>query len=462
MKTELYNYDVYPKVFPVGKAVEITIRPLGRHAAFAADEEISVGVLPLLHRRMVLARDDEHCQTRIMLRPQSDGCLRFTHMFEMEQEFFLLLSRGEKQLARLSVYALEADLAALKPLYGDLHVHSIYSDGQQAPEIVAADYRRRGYDFMTISDHHNYAGALSAMQAYRDVEIDLNIVPGEEVHLPGNDVHIVNFGGQHSVNFMLESRIAFARSTGVDPENDAPETWCSCGMPMPEPISDEEYVRRVNALADTLSIPEDIDRFAYASCVYICRQIQSAGGLAIFAHPYWINYAYHVPERMTQYLCETKPFDAFEVLGGERYLEQNEFQMLHVMQARAQGHVFPIVGSSDSHGVYNNDNAADAATIVFARENTREAIIDAVRAGQSVAVDLISAETRLVGELRLVRFARFLLEHYFPLQRELCHEEGRLMKAYVCGTEPDAAGQLAALKGRTDALRARYFISDIS
>ena len=35
MNQLLYNYDIYPKVFPVGKPVEITIRGLGEHALFS-------------------------------------------------------------------------------------------------------------------------------------------------------------------------------------------------------------------------------------------------------------------------------------------------------------------------------------------------------------------------------------------------------------------------------------------
>ena len=34
MVMELHDYDIFPKVFPVGKAVEITIKPLGRHVVF--------------------------------------------------------------------------------------------------------------------------------------------------------------------------------------------------------------------------------------------------------------------------------------------------------------------------------------------------------------------------------------------------------------------------------------------
>ena len=34
MKTELYNFDIYPKVVKAGEPVEITIRPLGLQSAF--------------------------------------------------------------------------------------------------------------------------------------------------------------------------------------------------------------------------------------------------------------------------------------------------------------------------------------------------------------------------------------------------------------------------------------------
>ena len=30
MKQELYNYDIFPMVFPVGEATEITVKPLGQ------------------------------------------------------------------------------------------------------------------------------------------------------------------------------------------------------------------------------------------------------------------------------------------------------------------------------------------------------------------------------------------------------------------------------------------------
>ena len=35
MNIELHDYDLYPKVFPVGREVELTLRPLGKQSAFS-------------------------------------------------------------------------------------------------------------------------------------------------------------------------------------------------------------------------------------------------------------------------------------------------------------------------------------------------------------------------------------------------------------------------------------------
>ena len=62
----------------------------------------------------------------------------------------------------------------------------------------------------------------------------------------------------------------------------------------------------------------------------------------------------------------------------------------------------------------------------------------------------------MVGEFRLVRYASFLYENFFPLHDELCYEEGLLMKKYVTGEE-DAEAQLKAIQGRMKRQREKYF-----
>ena len=44
LRRELLNYDIFPKVIPVGKEVTITIKPLGGHARFAMDKEHTIAI----------------------------------------------------------------------------------------------------------------------------------------------------------------------------------------------------------------------------------------------------------------------------------------------------------------------------------------------------------------------------------------------------------------------------------
>ena len=42
MNIELHDYDLYPKVFPVGREVELTIKPLGKQGAFSGTYQLKV------------------------------------------------------------------------------------------------------------------------------------------------------------------------------------------------------------------------------------------------------------------------------------------------------------------------------------------------------------------------------------------------------------------------------------
>jgi len=100
--------------------------------------------------------------------------------------------RGEIRLAR------EGDLPRLieeKDLRGDLHVHSVFSDGSLTIEELASAALRRGYEYLAICDHSqsvDYAGGLSpARLLEQQAEIDrlnrklkgLRLLKGAEVDI---------------------------------------------------------------------------------------------------------------------------------------------------------------------------------------------------------------------------------------------------------------------------------------
>ena len=154
-------------------------------------------------------------------------------------------------------------------------------------------------------------------------------------------------------------------------------------------------------------------------------------------------------------------FAAFEVLGGEDYFEQNGLQSIRYYEDMARGHKYPIVGSTDSHdATIENRIAFLCSTMVFSPENERCALIDSIKKLRSVAIDTLSKEFRVVGELRYATYACFLLQHYFPMHDDACFEEGRLMKQAVYGTEEEkeeAIKALGMMNGRMKRMREKYF-----
>lgn len=424
MKVELHYYDIYPKVFLIGEPVTITIKPLGAHVAFEGDYTVSV--MSMAHG-MIKFYPDRDNLIDYAVTTGTDGCLRISHCFPEESEYIIRISRGEQAVAHLYVYALDEDMRGRYPFRGNLHTHTCRSDGKQAPAIVAANYRKHGYDFMSINDHRRYYPSLEAIEAYEGVPCGMTLVYGEEIHLPDNDVHIVNFGGTYSVNGLLDCSLQNQESTRRAVIDNPPPV-----------ITEEQYKEEVWALTETLDIPDGLEKFVYASCVWGWRHIQNGGGLAIHAHPYWEPYRvqpYNVPESLNDYMLEQHVFDAFEVLNGEEHQRTLRLQPIKYYECREKGIHFPVVGSTDDHTSLREqrETAMKLSTMVFAKKNGREELISAIKDEYSVAVDEAAGEYRLVGDFRLVKYTRFLLDELFPLHDDLCHEEGRLMKVYATG-----------------------------
>ena len=431
MKRELINYDIFPKVIPTGKEVTITVKPLGGHAAFAKEKEHLIAIHTTTEGAPYTYPNRKNYAEYTMT-VSEDGCFHITHTFEKESEYFIRINADDKRIVQLSVYAVEDDLIGRYPYMGDMHMHSTRSDGKEHPFIVAANYRKAGYDFMAITDHRKYYPSLETRNFYADLNLDLKLYPGEEIHLPGNDIHIVNFAGDYSVNGLLDCSLQYV-NRGADPK------WRSINGECPDVMTEEQYRAEVEALAETLDIPENVEKFPYASCVWICNHIKKGNGLGIFAHPYWISDMWQIHEPFTQYMLANKPFDAFEVLGGENYYQQNGFQTAIYYDEYRRGNILPIVGSTDSHNsTENNRNAAICSTIVFAHDNERADILQSIKDKYSVAVDTISTEYRLVGEFRLQKYACFLMENFYPLHDLAARTDGEVMRKYYLG-EADAA-----------------------
>ena len=84
-----------------------------------------------------------------------------------------------------------------------------------------------------------------------------------------------------------------------------------------------------------------------------------------------------------------------------------------------------------------NGTHTAGSTLVFAKDGD---IIGAVRDHYSVAVETLQGEkARVYGKRRLVWYAHFLLENYYPVHDELCSISGVFMADFAKGDETAAA-----------------------
>jgi hypothetical protein len=430
MNTQLRNFDIFPRIVRENTKTTITIKPLGDHAKKKiGGKKFTVVILPQTENESLMSSSKSK---KYVLESNKDGCLVIeNHPFGSEQEYLIKIYDFEFEglykdldyvrkinpMLKFAVYALAEDLFELRPYKGDMHIHTYRSDGRETPAIVAATYRKSGYDFISITDHHEYNGSIEAIKAYKDAPIDFVVIPGEEVHTPDNDIHLISLGADYSITDIYKK-------------------------------NPEKYRADVNEIMETLDIDEDINKFAFAACLWAFNKIKEANGLRLFVHPHWEVDTYHVPDKFTKELFKTGAIDAFEILSGVSKLPTNERQLALYNDLRLQGYDIPFVGSSDCHGCLNY-MFDTTKSIVFAKSCKKEDIKTAITNKYTVAVDTYEGnDYRIHGSYRLSVYARFLMENYYPEHDELCFEEGIQMKRYALGIE-DSVKHLEILKGRT-------------
>ena len=435
-------YKVTPLIVPADTEAEIKITPLFDHAKFNPNKEKMVVLFYPLDGRFNedkyygyswIPEDPENLITNWEFEQDS---IVFKTYFSGEQEYnILVLEKDDKnnivKKRRFHLYSLNEDLYSLRPYRGNFHIHTTGSDGGEEPRYVAARYRQLGMDFCAISDHRNYNPSILAKEYWQDKNPDLKLFPGEEVHSPGNPVHIVNFGGKYSVHkFSYDN--------------------------------EELYRKEVAKIQETL--PSNItaqSAFAIAASEWVFNKIKEADGLCVFSHPYWYTEQYVISEEITSEIFNRRKFDAFELLGGMyKYQPQsNNHQVVRYYEECAKGNKFPVVGLDDSHGtdcfeVHENkvgsqtkDLAGWYSTLVFSKSCNLNDIQDSIRNGYSAAVEKIAGcQMRVYSDFRLTKYATFLMRWYFPMHDTLCENEGALMLRVLSG-DTKAQEALTSLHG---------------
>lgn len=314
------------------------------------------------------------------LTPDGDA-LTLELTFPQEDCYICCLYVGETQVATLELYALEEDLFRKNPYKGDNHLHTWMSDGKDSPMYMAAAACMHGYDYCVITDHARYEPSLLAREFFASTGVDFLIIPGEEVHSPDNPVHIINLGGNHSVNDWWRDQEADYRAA-VERE------MASMDAPM-----------------------TDADRYAAAASQVMFDRIHQADGVAVLCHPHWmLPHGFNQHEDITDYLFDHRRFDALELIAGGAYEVGTQMQLSYYNERPNM----PILGNSDAHGCFSSKLEPGNYTIVFADGLDCDSIKAAIRTGHTVAVD----KNRIYGDHRLVKYAYFLQRNYYPAHKQ--------------------------------------------
>ena len=429
MQDNMRRFIAHPVIYKTNTVSKISIIPLKSKTFFNESEEYKVYIVP-----MCFSRDIPKEQPDTIVKVK-DGKLTFEYSFKHECEYEIRFANSDDGIMqKTSVYALESDLFALRPLKGDFHVHTTRSDSDDGPSEVVANYRKMGYDFLVVTDHNRFFPSVEAQQAFADTKVDINVINGEEVHTPTTNLHIVHVCANKSI--------------------------------------DEYYVKNPDAYAKEVeeiekTIPQSEYSHRLAMAKWATSKIHEYGGLAVLPHPFWIqnleNAQYNINLPFLKALFESGWFDAYELIGAMN-VHGNNLSVAYYNDLRQNNKDIPFVASSDSHKTLGDTRRhfGNFYTIVFAKENTKEAIAEAVKNRMTAAVEHIDKdceennEYKVHSSFRLAMYTRFLLENYFARTEEMCKAEGVLMREYSLGNVY-AKNALEALSGRTDMMYKHFF-----
>ncbi len=316
------------------------------------------------------------------------------------------------RLARLHFFVASPDLYARRPLRGDFHIHTLYSDGHSTPAEMLIRARELGLDVAVITDHNSYQASIEGIEAQQRLGLNLITMPGEEVS--GPNWHILSIRADAAI-----------------------------------------YELSTAACTD-----QDIDSWSYEALRWAIETTQAHGGRAYLAHPYWaVERGYHLPVPIYERVLAEGILDGLELLGGVRY-ENNVRSLARYLDFRAAGGAIPILGNSDTHRT--DHTYGTYWTLVLARELTPEGVLDAIAEGWSVACTTVqpvhlhqrAATMEAYGPFELVDYAFFLEQRFFPQHDRLCEEEAALAYRAWRGEQlpphamPDQVAQMEALYTR--------------
>ncbi len=192
----------------------------------------------------------------------------------------------------------------------DLHLHTLASDGRLTPTQLVQMAASQGLRTISVSDHDTTDGLAEAMDAAKDFP-SLRIIPGIELSadVPGDEVHVLGYffdpgdaALQSELARFREGRLGRAKAMvdklgelGIHVEWERVQHFAGDGA-VGRPHIALALVEAGYCKEPKDAFPEYLGRngLAYVERVKLTPaqavgMIQSAGGVAVLAHPAYMN-----------------------------------------------------------------------------------------------------------------------------------------------------------------------------
>jgi len=355
----------------------------------------------------VLSRGNYYHKDEITYTIENSKVL-FTYSMPCLGEFVVKVNFTYKESKSLCLYCLDDTMIKLRPLKGDLHMHSIYSDGRSTPFAMALASLHQGMDFVSITDHDTYKGSLEAIKKVKQNNIDLLVLAGEEVSVGGKKDMSVSQGNGHILSINADKSIQDQR------------------------VDSEKYEKELQDIVNALKkedIDKNIDPVHYAKNIWVIAKIKEANGISILAHPNWVyrDGKYHLHQAFYKEMLKSSQLDGVEVFGEEKIKEHNNMTHLTALQTKNEHKYLAPFANSDAHD--SDHEIGERFTILFVKEKSASSIITAIQEGLACAVfKRENYEHQFIGKDALAQYVYFLIKEYYPKHTSL---KSRLAKLYL-------------------------------
>jgi len=253
----------------------------------------------------------------------------------------------------------------------DLHTHTTFSDGSFTPTELIALANQKNLDILAITDHDTTDGVSEAMEATKDLSLEL--ITGvelsaqfhnREVHILGYFINVTDSRFQSRLEALRSTRIERIRHIldrlhilGIDISLTDVEHYAGTGT-----IGRPHIAQVLLSKGHVRSIKDAFEQFlgshgkAYVQQAVpeardIIGWIIDAGGVPILAHPYWEGLTKEESTAACQTLTE-QGLQGLEVFYGT-------FSAKHISFNLGLARQFDLLmtGGSDFHGTLRPDIA---------------------------------------------------------------------------------------------------------